>query len=238
MRNRLIFSHKPPVVEGLILPDISLAYVSIPKVACTSIKYTFYNILMGADYTHDKKIDPEKDIHWYFNGKSQEVGEFKDRVLVIRDPIDRFLSAYSNRVTHHWELSRGFLSQRYPRKMYKDIIFNPGLGQFIEFFDSYNKFSSIEWHTRPISKFVNNDISLFNHIFSISSLSDFENLLSIRIGRPVSFSRHQSGGKKFSVKDLDSDQLDNLLHRYRDDYELLADFYSPDKVYNAWKKSV
>lgn len=211
----------------------SVGYQFLPKVACTSIKHSLYTATEGKKFTREE--NEGKSVHRYFKERLQDISGCEFRFVILRDPIKRFLSAYSNRVCFHKELSQDFIKHRFP-DMEKDIpIFSPGLGQFIDHFDTYKKVGPIHHHCKPTSDWLT-DLSYFTHVYSFEQIKDAQTDLSNHMNTVVEFPRLQTGGRKIKLADLSQAQLDFLFDYYAKDYELLSDYYSIDDVLKAWRK--
>jgi hypothetical protein len=219
------------MIEGLKFKGGEIGYRHFPKVACTSIKATLHNLDVGSDFDH--KVEGQH-IHAYYNKFLTDISNCKFRFVVVRDPILKFLSAYSNRVTHHYELSRKYIEGVKSIDIESIPVFNPSLAQFIESFDSYLAVPSIEWHVRPMSKFIT-DLPGFTNIYKLDELSFLQNDLSEIYGDKVLFGRDQTGGRKYVVKDLSSKDLEFLFEYYKDDYKMLSGVYGKDEIWKLWK---
>jgi len=225
------------MIQGIKINAYNIAYMDIPKVACTSIKQALYELETG------KKFDRREigiSVHKYFSEKQENILYTKYRFLIVRDPVKRFLSGYSNRVTYHKELSREYLEKiknpNASRLIQKDIPLDPGLGQFFDYFDDYMTIPNINHHLKPCIHFLNTSLSTFNYIYKLEEISKFEQHISSIINKEFKLPRTQTGGRKFSVKDLSSKQLDFLIDFYKKDYELLKEFYTIDDIWKEWKR--
>ena len=219
-------------MKGYISKDGKIGYRFFPKVACTTIKYALYEMEEGEVFSPQKV---GMDVHRYTNKKKKStIDQCERRFVVIRDPVKRFLSAYGNRVTFYHELSK----KKVPEEIHHLIpFFDPTLDQFIEYFDSYLNQRSIFHHVRPISEFMKGeDLSYFSDIYKLEDLPYFESELCSLFGREVSFGREQTGGQKFSLKDLNKNQMEKLLRYYEQDYKLLHDYYSEKTIWQEWEK--
>ena len=121
-----------------IIPKLKLIYIAIPKCACTSIKETMYFLEHGRKWENYKNEsgksvwvhDIYQSIPFTEMAKRLENFDTKNftKICVIRDPIKRLISAYTNRVLHHNELSKANL-----KRFGLDCKFaNPDFVQFIE----------------------------------------------------------------------------------------------------------
>lgn len=211
----------------------NIGYMPIPKVACTTIKNKLFQVKEERDY--NPKLDAGRHIHQYWGKNKEDINDADFKFIVIRDPIKRFLSAYSNRVCHHRELSLEKITRSNPELVENFEIYNPGLGQFIDQFDKYNSVNSIKHHCKPVSEWVDGNISLFDRVYRIEEMELLKKDLSKELGQEINFSREQTGGRKIPVSDLSSNQVEFLMEFYREDYKLLKDYYSHDDFWKSWK---
>jgi len=220
-------------VKGYIICDGKAGYRFFPKTACTSIKHALFEL------EENKKFSPKENgmyLHDYINKKCLSViDDCERRFVVIRDPIKRFLSAYGNRVTHHGELSEEYIREKSGEHYDKIPHFNPSLHQYIDGLDAYLNVGSIKHHVKPISCFVDYEsLDYFTDIYRIEDIDRFESDLSEMYGKPVLFEHRQVGGNKFALNDLTKKQVKKLLDYYREDYLLLAEYYSEDLILDEW----
>ncbi len=224
-------------MNGIVLEKLSLGYKDIPKVACTSIKEAIYELQTGNVF--DRK-EAGTHIHQYYAKKKKDLAGVDFKFIVLRDPIKRFLSGYSNRVTHHNELSFEYLSNHKHSSakilLDKGSILNPGIGQFIEFFDDYYQTPSIHHHLRPVTEILDGDLEFFNKIYILENIRELEEDISNLSKKIFKLPKSQTGGKKYSHKELNSQQMDYLIDFYKEDYKLMQDFYTIDDIWESWKK--
>lgn len=244
----LFISPLPPIkhqnlhMKLINILNSKIGYLPFPKVACTSIKRTLYRIDNGKEFSPEEE---ECHIHRYYNspkyqhyqeqGQSASDFDFDFSFVVIREPIKRFLSAYSNRVCHHKELSKDTLAKRHPNLL-KDIpCFTPRIGQYIDNFRSYLKVHSINHHAKPISTELNKyQLLQFSKIYPIEKISMLEGDLSQVPKMDVSFGQYQTGGRKIDLRDLSESHIQFLTKFYKEDYALLEDYYSPSAIWTEW----
>lgn len=220
-------AHEP--IEGIYLAPWSVGYQPIPKVACTSIKELLFRLAMDAPYS--PALAGSDHVHNYFYMRQRDVGMAQFRFVVVRDPIRRFLSAFSNRVLHHKELSRAYLEkQRFePALDLSDFPFEPTLAEFVERFDFYRRVPTINHHFQPFSEFLA-PLSAFNEVYPFERLDDLVAQLQSRTGRPCSLPHSQRGGPKIAVSDLSHKVFDKLAEIYAADYALLRGLYAPSDL--------
>ena len=221
-------------MKGYVAECGKIGYRFFPKVACTSIKSALYKIEEKKDFVRE---DVGMYVHRFVDKhKVNDMDECENRLVVIRDPIKRFLSAYGNRVTFHSELSREFVKNKFPDCYDKIPYFDPGLGQFIDNLKIYLNVGPIRHHVRPLSFFLDGqDLSYFTDVYKMEDIPQFESKLSELFGQEVVFERKQTGGRKFELRDLSKAQINKLLKYYKKDYKLLKDYYSVESVWSEWK---
>ncbi len=229
-------------MEGILLKkrfifkkNISIGYRYIPKTATTSIKHALYELRTGKKFSSQGK---GHHIHNFFRSFNPNIDDAKFKFIVLRDPIKRFLSAYSNRVTHHKELSENILKKsKNGRKLLENstIPIDPNLHEFLEFFAYYKTIRQINHHTKPVTCFVETDLSFFDKVYKIENTQDLENDISLEYNTKFILARKQTGGKKFSLSDIKKSELDFLLDYYAEDYELMKDYYSKVDIIKEWE---
>lgn len=221
----------------IILSDIKLAYFPLPKVASTTLKHVFF--VLQHDETpkaHRARTGSEVKLHageWV----ARKISEYDpriytqyERVVVVRDPIKRFISAYANRVIHHGELSEQTLKATRARRI--GVSFDPSIEEFVENLAAYRLASGmIRHHTDPMTYFLGHDLSLFDKVYRIEELSAFIDDLKARTGKDFRLPTLQSGGPKIPVATLPASTLRSIYQFCAGDYALLRDYYSPDAIF-------
>jgi hypothetical protein len=220
-------------MQGIILGN--LGYTPIPKVACTSIKHAIFTALNDRDFVDGE--DHRSHIHDYFGGKQRSITSCSIRTVVLRDPVKRLLSAYSNRVLHHRELSYDKVAPLGP-KVYGTLpAFNPTLEEFIDQFEEYMAVPAISHHAKPIADVIQCELNEFTHIYPIEQITQFASLLEGHLQKKIFLPRLQTGGAKLCLGNLSRAQLEKLIEFYRRDYELLAPYYSTDAIWKQFKEA-
>jgi hypothetical protein len=219
----------------IVLEAYSLGYKNIPKTACSSIKHALYTLKRGKGfYTEVSNMN----IHQYWSNHKSDILKADFRFIVLRDPVKRFLSAYSNRVGHYKELSKEYLQTNVEGKKLLENInipLNPSLQDFIKYLSEYYSIVSIKHHTRPIVDFKVRDLSVFTNVYKIENLASLEVDISNRYNTEFTLPRLQTGGLKYKVSDLSKDELDFLFDFYKEDYALISEYYTKEMILEEWK---
>ena len=224
-------------MQGILCSKHSIGYVPLPKVANTSLKHAMFELEHGTRFTAAATGVPH--IHHYFR-HHVEIDDAAFRFVVVRDPIKRFLSAFSNRVIHHRELSEESIREvAEKRKGLKlkpsQFVFDPDLSRFIDGLENYQRIPSILVHTRPIAPLVQ-DLGMFTKVYGIETITQLQADLSAITKQPVSFRHAQSGGPKLHASCLNAAQLEKLRAYFDEDYRLLEPFYPFDRLWKEWKE--
>jgi hypothetical protein len=230
-------SAKSGVTRLINILDSKIGYFPIPKVACTSIKLFMYQVENQEAFSPQGK---NNDVHAYFRKRlsDEKLESYDFSFVVIRDPIKRFLSAYSNRVTHHKELSQEFILSRFPQYAEQLPFFDPNLQQFTDNLKHYLRIRPIEHHVEPVSVHLSAEQSQqFSKIYPLENISSLECDLSEILGHDVKFGRSQTGGRKISLGELSLIQMKTLIDYYKEDYQLLSEFYTADNIMEEWAKA-
>jgi hypothetical protein len=146
------------------------------------------------------------------------------RCAVIRDPVERLLSCYSNRVVHHGELSAGLLS---PEALEAGWVIDPTLDQFLENLEGYRAYSpSIAHHSDPLVCYLGEDPRFFSKLYTIRQLDQLVADVSALANVYPILGHEQSQGPKFSVSGLSARQIRKLKDFYAQDYEVFGSYFT------------
>ena len=166
---------------------------------------------------------------------SGDLNNVNKRLIVIRDPVKRFLSGYSNRVGDMRKLNAEKIKNESVRNRIQ--AFDPTLRQFINDFKLYMKVPDIKHHLRPISEHLaGTPLSFYSHVVKIEDLDIAHNLLQQTFGKDFDFTRER-GSKKISLCTLTYEQLCKITDFYSADYQLLKGYYSEQDIFDEWEKS-
>lgn len=214
---------------SVILDKEKVFYAAVSKIACTSIKLAFYQLENEVPFQPFLVNGKWKSIHnigyrsllrdFYPEGR---IASFF-RVALVRDPVDRFLSAYGNRVMHHRELSVQKAGEALTQL---DLAPTPDLDLFVDRYEDYlQAHPSILFHTRPMVDFLGPDPSYFSRLYTLRQMDAFAADISERTGRDLVIGRHQTGGPKLARQDLTKARLDKVKSLYEKDYASYGSYF-------------
>ncbi|MEM9276140.1 MAG: sulfotransferase family 2 domain-containing protein [Cyanobacteria bacterium P01_F01_bin.143] len=236
--------------KAIACPTLKFIYIDAPKCASTSLKRWIYKIEFGKTFERYKQDN--RWIHVHNCGKFRRVPfpqlpedqQDYQIVTVIRDPIKRLLSAYSNRIVNFKEL--GEQTTYSDRIKAENLKFNPNINYFISNLEAYQNCTNkaiILHHTRPVIDFIGEDLSLYTNIYPMEKLKQIKSdlLAGSNYASPEQIPeipKTQTGGPKLKLKRLKQKNFDKLLEYYAQDYQLLKDYYSIEKITQEYRESV
>lgn len=209
----------------VILQEFGLSYLPVPKVACTSLKTYFFEIENGFAFQPFATSGRKWWIHNFYASRprgEQDQPAMADhhRIAVVRDPVARLLSCYSNRVLHHRELSREKALRPLRRA---GLPFAPDLSTFVANLAGYcAAVTSIQHHAAPMVTFLGDDPAYFSRIYQMTELDQLVADVAARTGRRAPLQKLQTGGPKITAEALTRAEIDLLHDFYAEDYAAFA----------------
>ena len=221
-----------------ILQNYNLAYISAPKCACTSIKELIFRIENNCDF--NKARDQKGAIRLHINGKRHYIHNFYPTIAyeeqplhllaklqcfcVVRNPLDRIVSCYWNRVVRYGELN--------PEKICNleiDAPANPNLNEFIIHLDQYCKSPRINHHSLPLTHFLGNKPDVYTKIFNLKNISQLPKHLKQYFGRTRKLSHLQARLSEptatASLNTLSTEATQQIRDRYSDDFDCYGKYF-------------
>lgn len=230
-------------IHQIRLASHKLIYIPIPKNACTSIKQALHEIEFGKPFDASiREFRMYEEVHDYYLKRKDAFTGRKDletqdrftRFAVVRDPVERLLSCYRNRV-----LDSGDLYENSKTLCRMGLSAEPDLTTFVMYLEQYRNFSSkIEHHSRPQSSFLDGSIGYLDKIYRMKDLDQLFELLK-KDKADLTLHRRKTGGTKIGLENLSDEAFQKLIHFYREDYKLLKDYCSKENIrqkYESVKK--
>ena len=223
-------------IHQICLPDEKLIYIPIPKNACTTVKQVLHQIEFGRVFNANHSVsDPYVDVHDYYlkrrdaftgNAKLNSASDYT-RFTVVRDPVERLISCYRNRVVDLRDLQS---DTDILRK--KNLSAEPDLEEFVLNLKQYrNASKSIEHHTRPQSLFLGGTLQYFDNIYPFECLNELHDFLRT-FSPQLKLLTRKSGGTQVDASGLSDEALASAVQYYERDYTLLSTFYRPNTKMN------
>ena len=215
-----------------------IAYFSIPKVACSSLKSVMFELSTGEPWKRNTAYGdrpPAAHIHQHFpsrpwNRIDHDAIRGYWKFAVVRDPVSRVLSAYKNKVVDQRILHTkppGPNQKPERHAAYAEVDKDPDASTFCRNIARYRAASNvIDRHTKPFRFFLGPDLSFFDAVYPIENIDQAIQDLSDRTGKSIKLPHRNRSGGKVRLDELDREAFSRIVKFTRGDYELLADFYT------------
>lgn len=211
---------------SVFLYEAGISYYPAPKCGSSSLKGLFLSVEPGITYPdHPGKGRRRHGGHTVYPTMSFKRSSRMDRpdhfrFAIIRDPVDRLLSAFSHRVlgrvvgaaesTPSRSLAFGAESDRF-------------LARFIDELEAFRAQSrDITHHTNPLVYFLGDDSNYFSDLYLLSDLGRLELDLSDRLNLSVSIAPNNRSVARLSRDALTKSQITRIEKFYARDYEVFG----------------
>jgi tetratricopeptide (TPR) repeat protein len=213
----------PHRMEFLVDNENKVFYLSIRKVASSSIKHELFFKPLFGNYDYSKIVYEINYILGYSYTTTLE--PYKDffKFAVIRNPYTRFMSSY-------------FMGIHKQRRWEYNLLENLGIEDWPEeILNDPNKFiNSIDKeilnrdpHTALQTYLLPADLNKLDYVGKVENLEEVAQRLSEVLCRKIKFLPVQKGRDiDYSSLEIDVDRFNQI---FAEDYETLKDFYSPLK---------
>ena len=203
-----------------LMPDAQLAFFFSPKAGGTSLRAYLFHLENGfafRDYTVQGKVvdanELVKNTRWKAFDPNTIAGF--ETIAVIRDPVRRFLSGYSNRVLHYRELS---IEKAGSALEEMNLPPDPDIDDFVENFHSYKTASwNFRRHFWPQQSFLGPDKDFYTAVYRLENIAALVRDFNTRFGVDAEMPRLQDGGRKLNYEELSKDAQQGILNIVRSD---------------------
>lgn len=204
-----------------------LAYMAVPKAACSSLKATLGALDPRVDVANASEFT-QKQVHGIYPTQRFRMHRWTRvqdyfRFTVVRDPIKRLLGVYTNRVVDLGELN----NCRKIKRGQVDLPANPDPDYFFQNLDAYRDVSSvIKHHTLPTVCFTGSDMQRYTKVYRTSDMDQLADDLSEKVGQAVDIPHFNSSGAKLALEDLAPATHRALAEQLAQEYAHLAEFFA------------
>lgn len=233
---------RPPMVAALDQPR--LAFVGAPKVMTTSLGLAFYEISEGRPYRPEEHGG--RYIHQYWQAQARARGWHGPvpfaalagytLFTVVRDPVQRLVSAWANRVIDKAEAAAAFAALRAEGRgaACAGLPEMPDLDTFLAELPRYRALvPSVAHHTDPLALYLGSDLARFDRVFHIDEAEALAAWLSAQTGTAVRLPHAQRSFPKAGLGDVGPRALAQAAAHCAEDYRLLAGLCAPDPAVAA-----
>lgn len=191
---KLTYFHAPKCASRTILGW--MAFAQNPSI---QQEKEFGDSFLLGDYPKITAITPEVSFSEMRNAL---------KFCIVRDPVERFVSAYKDRVLRY----RGDELKRFPtiQNLLKDL-------------SAAQEFRSLFHHLKPMTCFYGEDTSLFDRVFSFSRLDELRVFLEQEYDVRLPH-LHLQSSSRIVVPQLSLKEVDFLREVYREDYRIYGQF--------------
>lgn len=202
------------------LPKQKISTFFSPKSGGTSLRAYMFHLENGFAFreymSQGRKMDANSlSRNQAFKRVDHKLIRDFDKFALIRDPVKRFLSGYSNRVIHYQELSQEIAGEKLEEFALSP---DPSLEVFIENFSKYCKASrSIRRHFNKQQVWLGTDISYYKNVFHLENVGEMTDYFAQKFNMKAAMPQLQTGGPKLGVGDLKAGLLDKILEIVGDD---------------------
>jgi len=215
-----------------IMPAQRMAFFFSPKAGGTSLRAFLFHIENGFPFRNysvqGAQVDANSLVANYrFNRFDHNaVADFR-RFALLRDPVKRFLSGYSNRVLHYRELC---IEAAGPQLLQEGLPPDPDIATFVENYVGYLRCSKpLARHFLKQQKFIGSDPSYFERIFTLERIDELVAFLNAECGTDARMPRLQTGGPNLEFSALHEDVQAEVVEICRHDiaFDLIPDYWRP-----------
>ena len=183
-------------------------YFPVPKVGCTALKLAIMQHNNPRKYAraerHVERVHGWRGYRtppWAWEWRTWVRPRSMRAFCIIRDPIDRFVSGYRNRIAYWRDLGEQM----------------PDINDFALHLEDHCKADNhIRHHFMPMVEFTGRDPSFYDRVFLLEEIG----LIPDYVGVPLTISRAQEGGPKMTRADLSEEALAHLETFYAEDYRV------------------
>lgn len=197
--------------------EIKLAYFCIPKCGKTSVKSLMAEIGRPNDSFNNYGAKVFNPIDRYRARDSY-------RFTVVREPLARLVSCYSDRVADRDDIRRSSLSVA----LCKPLRLNPTpcLEEFVLNLRKYALINDrIYRHVIPQVRYVGTNADYYDAIYKIQDIPKLAAVLNSKLNLSLKTRQRNSSVKRFSVKDLSVEASEYAREYYRNDFDILGDYF-------------
>jgi len=209
-----------------------ILYIPTPKCACTTMLHVLY-YLDNNEWYDRKKTGLE--IHKYYRLKDHSRRTFidtnKDRFkfIVVREPVQRFVSAYANKVAHGKKLHKGLIARNHLEQ--HGLSLSPDINIFIANLKIYRAaWRSVKHHTDPQIDFIGKDLNRYDLVCKLEDLEILHHKLIGLTQIEFSLPHEQRSSSRLFFDQLTPESIQKLESFYAQDYDLLSAYYPQSAV--------
>jgi hypothetical protein len=206
-----------------------LAYMALPKAGCSSVKEALARLdpSVKLPKRRHRTVYTWHDLYPTSRFRQHRFKLYADywRFCVVRDPLRRLLSVYTNRVLQFGDLRKSTKLRAGPDWL-TGIARDPSPDEFFQNLDVYKKASSsVKHHSIDAWLFVGRDLSVYNKVYKTEDLGQLAYDLSLLTRQTVAMPRRNTSEVKLGLEDLQDKTIDAVRPFLDSEYSYLSEFY-------------
>jgi hypothetical protein len=203
-----------------------IAYMPVPKAACSSVKAALATIDPDVEIDLEAAAidnDVAHGIYPTMRFRPHRWKEFEGwwRFTVVRDPLKRLLSVYSDRVQGRQEL---FNSPKIKRQ--SEFPPDPDPDFFFQNIEDYKRLASVvKHHALPVRLFIGSKPMKYDRIFTVAQIPELEGELGMICKAPVNVPRINASKEKLDFSTLTGKTQAFLAEFLQEEYDHLKGYF-------------
>lgn len=222
-----LFRIKERLNASYVFKGTNICFWPVPKNACSTVNNELFRNNFGYYFEKFTIFGKLIHIHHIYPAKYYDESRFGEyeNIAVVREPFERFISMYTNRVLYHKDLLK---SEEKLSELNLPTI--PNINEFIENIEVYRSVNnSIRDHSAKQVTYLGCSLEKFDFVVDIKSLEKLKDYVEKSSGvRLKPFKRYQTGGgemKERTLFELKESNKEKIINFYSEDYKLLGDLY-------------
>jgi hypothetical protein len=189
----------------------NVCFFPIPKTASTSIKV----MLFPQEAKNGKPLHKDNPAVNFNKTRHTQFKNWK-KLAVVRDPIERVISCYRNKIVNAHQLFIDFSILR----NFNMLSENPTFDEFVEKIELYSVASrAVKHHIQPTTFFLGSDSKYFTRLYKISEIAQLRADLTVWLNRPVIEVHRNKTTTKTPPIIVTPNAIDKLKKIYKQDYD-------------------
>lgn len=221
-------------IMAMFLEKAKLTYVSVPKCACSSLKRVCHEANTGEPFRKVGEDGVKRSIHGVYGSprfrrvrRGLKDGRFGgDLIAVVRNPLDRILSCYTNKVADKGCLRTADASE-FARL---DVPQEPDLATFVDNLEAYREISpEVRRHSQPLTWFLGRQPGRYLSLFDMSRLQDFVELVNERAASQVVLSHYNPSPNAVRISTVAPAVAQKVDTIFAEDHEIFGAYFEPSR---------
>jgi len=207
-----------------------VAYMAVPKAACSSVKAALATL--DPHVSGETKACFETDVmavHRLYPTRRHSAERWRGyrgwfRFTVVRDPLQRMLSLYTDLIAGRRILHDSANFQRGRAPLPQD----PGPDEFfLDLADYMQWASAVKHHALPMRLFTGPDLDAYDRVYRTGELDELSDDLGRVTGRAVTVPRLNESRTRLDFAALRAETRAALRARLDPEYMFLGDYFAP-----------